>query len=185
MVDFWQVIRSRSRSLEWWRGASAAIGRRPAAALPAAAVAADLEPPPGAYVAVIVNGFENGELDKILDTVAQESAAAGFRPLIVTRAIDLAATRRRGMPVDFVNDQGPHASEPDLPWRRRMEAQIRGLVRLWEPVAVASFAQPSAVDLVDSVRTAIEMHRGVPSKVGFTIEQRSAGSADRHGARGG
>jgi hypothetical protein len=185
MADFWQVIRSRSRSLGSWPGASAAIGRRLAAALPAAAATADLEPPPRAYVAVIVNGFENGELDKILETVAQESAAAGFRPLIVTRAIDLAATRRRSMPVEFVNDQGPHASAPDLPWRLRMEAQVRGLVRLWEPVAVASFARPPAPDLVDSVRTAIEKYRGVPSKVGFTIEQRSAGSADRHGARGG
>lgn len=162
MIGFWQVIRSRTRSLAPWPGTTGSTGQGLAAGTPAPAITRDPAQPRGAYIAVVVNGFENGELDTILDTIGRESAAAGLQPLIVTRTIDLAAARRRRMPVELVEDQAPHARAPDLPWRLRMDAQIRGLVRLWEPVAVASFARPAATELVRSLQTAINRHRGVP-----------------------
>ena len=111
---------------------------------------------PAGFIAVIVDGFGADEIAQILDTVERTSAAAGLRPVVVTHGCDLAIYRRRGLPVEVLADPPRQpASLRSLPWQQLRQAQLRAVVRLWQPVAAASFARPANPELLASLRRAI------------------------------
>ena len=111
---------------------------------------------PTGFIAIIVDGFGSDEIAQILDTVERTSAAAGLRPVIVTHGCDLSIYRRRGLPVEVLVDPPRQpASLRHLPWQQLRQAQLRAVVRLWRPVAAASFARPANPELLTSLRQAI------------------------------
>ncbi len=111
---------------------------------------------PAGFIAVIVDGFGSDEIAQILDTVERTSAAAGLRPVVITHGCDLAIYRRRGLPVEVLADPPRQpASMRNLPWQQLRQAQLRAVVRLWQPVAAASFARPANPELLASLRRAI------------------------------
>lgn len=111
---------------------------------------------PSGFIAVIVDGFGGDEIAQILDTVERTSAAAGLRPVVITHGCELSIYRRRGLPVEVLADPPRQpASMRNLPWQQLRQAQLRAIVRLWKPVAAASFARPANPELLTSLRQAI------------------------------
>jgi hypothetical protein len=111
---------------------------------------------PTGFIAVIVDGFGADEIVQILDTVERTSAAAGLRPIVITHASELSVYRRRGLPVEVLADPPRQPSSlRNLPWEQLRQAQLRAVVRLWQPVAAASFARPANPELLASLRQAI------------------------------
>ena len=108
---------------------------------------------PERFIAVIVDGFAEGEIDGILDSVERSSRAGGMRPVVLTRQPELGPYRRRGVPVELLVDPGRQAArDKRLPWQLRRRAQLCGFVRLWQPAAVVSFARPPDAALLAELR---------------------------------
>ncbi len=148
-----------SRWLESARRLRQAI--RPAGTSAPRRNAAPSEPPaasaaPAGFIAVIVDGFGADEIAQILDTVERTSAAARLRPVVITHATDLSLYRRRFMPVEVLADPTRQpASMRQLPWHELRRAQLAAVVRLWRPLAAASFARPANPELLAELRDAI------------------------------
>ena len=122
--------------------------------------AAEAGPPaaltPERFIAVIVDGFAESEIDGILDTVDRSSRAGGMRPVVLTRHPELGPYRRRGVPVELLVEPWRQAAhDRRLPWQLRRRAQLRGFVRLWRPAEVVSFAQPPDAALLAELRAEI------------------------------
>ena len=139
-----------------WQRASANSSPEPVDSRTAPVEAAPANKAPTGFIAVIVDGFGADEIAQILDTVERTSAAAGLRPVVVTHATDLSTYTRRGLPVEVLADPPRQpASMRNLPWQQLRQAQLRAVVRLWRPVAAASFARPANSELLASLRRAI------------------------------
>jgi hypothetical protein len=148
------------RARHWqraWRGS----GTEPRRDGTAAAEAPPTTEARSGFIAVIVDGFGSDEIAQILDTVERTSAAAGLRPVVITHGCDLRVYRRRGLPVEVLADPPRQpASLRNLPWQQLRQAQLRAIVRLWQPVAAASFARPADPELLAGLRRAIAQPSG-------------------------
>lgn len=115
---------------------------------------------PGRFIAVIVDGFAESEIDGILDTVERSSRAGEMRPVVLTRQPELGPYRRRGVPVELLVDPRRQAAhDKQLPWQLRRRAQLRAFVRLWQPAEVVSFAQPPDAALLAELRAELAAAR--------------------------
>lgn len=139
-----------------WQRASRKPDKEPADSRAAPVAAAPAKKAPTGFIAVIVDGFGADKIAQILDTVERTSADAGLRPVVITHGRELSIYRRRGLPVEVLVDPPRQpASLRHLPWQQLRQAQLRAIVRLWRPVAAASFARPANPELLTSLRQAI------------------------------
>ena len=108
---------------------------------------------PRRALAVHVEGFAGGELERILTLVERRSEENGLLPVILARRVDFAPIRRRGLALELLVDP---AAQPvllgDRLWAERLAGQLRGIARLWRPVELASFAHPADPALVAQLR---------------------------------
>lgn len=107
------------------------------------------------HVAVFIDGHAGAKLEEILRIVTEQSRHRGLKPVIVTIDADLDRIRSYGLPVEIVLDTGRQVIE-GLPMHLRLDQQLRGIVRLWQPVGVVAFAHRRHEQLVRRLRELLQ-----------------------------
>ncbi len=135
-----------------------AASRRPAVPTPTASEPLPPNPPgpeptdpPKRHIAVVVEGLAGEDLERVFDIIWDQSAARGLKPVIITMTADLQRIRARKWPVEIVLDIHRQRLD-DLPMELRLEQQLQGIVRLWQPAVITSFASFNAAHLAQRLR---------------------------------